>query len=197
MSRKRFWISAGLAVMLAGAALAQMSPLRERASPEKGDRPLRPQGHWYQGARGLEQAMEEAGQKGLPVVVYFYTDWCGYCRKLESNLLDTNSVDAWIDSIVAVRINPEKGRDAMALARQYGIRGYPSLFLHTSATARPETLNAWIRDGRGTRMRTPGELIAAGKAMVENARPPAMPPPPLPSTPPVPPEPTPPPSPPA
>lgn len=187
MNRKKIWVFAGLAMMLAGAALAQLSPMRERASPEKADRPLRPQGHWHQGARGFEAAMEEAGQKGLPVAVYFYTDWCGYCRKLESYLLDTNSVDAWLDSIVAVRINPEKGRDAMDLARQYGVRGYPSFFLHTSAAAKPEPLGAWVRDTTGSRMRTPGEFIAAGKAMVENARPPAMPPPPPP--PPVPPTP--------
>lgn len=170
MSRKRFWIVGGLALLLAAATFAQ---LRDRISPENGGRPLRPQGAWHQGAHGYEAAMAEAQEKGLPVAVYFYTDWCGYCRKFESGLLDTNAVDAWIDDIVAVRINPEKGKDAMALAQKYGIRGYPSFFLHASATARPATLSPWVQDGSGSRLRTPGEFIAAGKAMVAAAPPPA------------------------
>jgi thiol:disulfide interchange protein len=159
---------AGLAAI---SALAQMSPLRltSPAGPETRDHAIRAQGHWYQGPRGLEQAMAEAEKKGTPVAVYFYTDWCPYCRNFQSYLLDATAVDAYFEGLAKVRINPEKGAEAAALAKKYGIHGYPSFYLHPQAQAKAEPLSPFIQERRSSRIRTPGEFIAACKAVVERA----------------------------
>lgn len=158
-----------LAAISAPALIAQVSPMRLTAppGPESRDLPTRGQGHWYQGARGLEQAMAEAEKTGVPVAVYFYTDWCPYCRNFQSYLLDATAVDAYFEGMAKVRINPEKGAEAAALARKYGIHGYPSFYLHPQAQAKAEPLSPFVQERRSFRIRTPGEFITACKAVVE------------------------------
>lgn len=158
-----------IALLAAISAPAQTSPMRlaSPAGPETRDHAIQAQGHWYQGARGLEQAMAEAEKKGVPVAVYFYTDWCPYCRNFQTYLLDANSVDDYFQGMAVVKINPEKGAEAAALAKKYGIHGYPAFYLHPRAQAKAEPLSPFVQERRSFRIRTPGEFIAACKAVVE------------------------------
>lgn len=87
-------------------------------------------GPFLYGADGWEEAMREAEENELPVFVYFYTDWCPYCRQFDQELVAAPEVDAYLRDIVAVRINPEVGAAEAELARRYGINGFPALFVH-------------------------------------------------------------------
>jgi thiol:disulfide interchange protein len=64
---------------------------------------------WLQGADGLFGAIESLKKEraASPMVVYFYTDWCGYCRQFERELLGTEPVKKYFGDVLAVRINPE------------------------------------------------------------------------------------------
>src|SRR6185503_878086 len=68
-------------------------------------------GGWLQGADGLYGALASIKKEPTPppMVVYFYTDWCGYCRQFERELLGTAPVRKYFEDVVAVRINPEAG----------------------------------------------------------------------------------------
>jgi thiol:disulfide interchange protein len=162
MKMKTFLVSGSLLVLLAASAPALQ--LQPRPGPETRDLPNRGTSRWYQGAKGYEQAKAEAEAKNLPLAVYFYTDWCPHCRNFQSNLLDAASVDAYLGGIVKVRINPEK--NGAELAKQYGISGYPTFFLQARAGDKPERLSPWMQDRQGSRLRTPGEFIAACKERV-------------------------------
>lgn len=85
-------------------------------------------GDWLDGANGYARGMEQAQSTGKPMLVYFYTDWCPYCRKFENNLLPQPEVKKALENFIQIRINPEKGAREGRLADQYRVRGYPSVY---------------------------------------------------------------------
>ena len=85
---------------------------------------------WYQGASGYDLAIEEYKRTNKPMVVYMSVGWCPYCRRFEKEVLSSPLVQDMLKDKIKVNINPESGSRANAIAFQYGIRGFPSFFLH-------------------------------------------------------------------
>jgi thiol-disulfide isomerase/thioredoxin len=112
---------------------------------------------WYEGANGFLTGLEEAQQEGMAMAVYFYTDWCPYCRELEGELLTRARVEEFLKYLVKVRINPEHGPRERAIANEYGVRGYPSFFIQSSAAARPRKMSRTS----GNRLKSPEEFVAS------------------------------------
>ena len=88
---------------------------------------------WFDDAAGYARAVSLAQESGDPVLVYFYADWCPYCRQLNTELLADADVQAQVGKMLAVRVNAEAGPDERSLAGHYRVRGYPALYLYTSA----------------------------------------------------------------
>jgi thiol:disulfide interchange protein len=65
------------------------------------------------------------------LMVDVYTDWCGWCRKLEKETYgDTRVADA-LGDFITIRVDAEKGGETVA--ERYGVRGFPTvLFLSGS-----------------------------------------------------------------
>jgi thiol:disulfide interchange protein len=118
---------------------------------------------WYEGAQGYQQALAEANAYNKPLVVYFYTDWCPYCREFNTKLLNTREVQEHLRNAAIVRINPEKGIEEKMLSRQYRIGGYPSFFLHPKAAENPKPIDRMTSQGDQRRLQTPQEFIATLK----------------------------------
>jgi thiol:disulfide interchange protein len=87
---------------------------------------------WYEGATGYEKALTEQKTTGRPVMVYFHTAWCGYCKSLDRDVFATNTFAQRYGSTLKVAINPEKGRSEASIAHQYGVHGFPTVFVVTS-----------------------------------------------------------------
>lgn len=85
-------------------------------------------GDWLEGANGYARGLDQSKVSGKPIILYFYTDWCPYCRKFEKHTLANESVKKTLDAFVLVRINPEKGSRENQIAEQYRVDGYPSIF---------------------------------------------------------------------
>ena len=114
---------------------------------------------WYEGAAGFERAVEEARREERPLVVYFRTEWCPYCRQFEQDLLDTEEVEIFMKKIVRVTINPEAGPDENSLAASYGVRGYPAMFVHPATLEQPRYVQrTLVQDGK-TRLMNPVEFV--------------------------------------
>lgn len=114
---------------------ASSRPSALPASPERVAEPPKarwvdPDSTWFQGAAGFDRGFERARNKNQAVLVYFHTDWCGYCRQLESELLNRAVVQEYTKYLVKIKVNPEKGDRERALANRYGVTGYPSVFVH-------------------------------------------------------------------
>lgn len=87
---------------------------------------------WLAGVAGLKVASAEQKSSQKAMLLYFYADWCGYCRKLESTVLSTAEGRGALRDVIKVRINAESGNDERQLAGELGIRGYPTLLLVTA-----------------------------------------------------------------
>ena len=65
-----------------------------------------------------------ARDKHLPVMIDFYTDWCGWCKRLDSDTYVDAQVVAAAGDFVSVKINADEDR---ATATRYGITGFPTI----------------------------------------------------------------------
>jgi len=156
------------AALLLAALLAALSPAWG-AGATTGPEP--PAGSsWHEGAEGFVAALDEATEDQKPLAVYFYTDWCGYCRQLERELLFKEElVDYLGGNLTTVRINPERGQQEGAIAQRYGVIGYPSLFLHAGPGHEAVKISGRTkRDGKWT-MQTTDEFIETVNGIVDKA----------------------------
>jgi thiol-disulfide isomerase/thioredoxin len=75
---------------------------------------------------GYPVAMEKALLTRRPLLVTFYTDWCGWCRKLERTTFVDPGVVGLLRFAVPVRVNGDRERGLAALLR---VSSYPTSVL--------------------------------------------------------------------
>ncbi len=97
--------------------------------------------NWYKFDDGMAKAKKE---KKL-ILVDFYTDWCGYCKKMDAETYSNENVIKYLnEKFVLIKLNPEKDGNltfkgtsysAQEFTRGLGISGYPStLFIEPNET---------------------------------------------------------------
>jgi len=116
---------------------------------------------WYEGAAGFEEADQLHRASHKAIIVYFYTDWCPYCKQLDSDLFPSPNVSAFLKSVIKVRINPENGERERGLAERFDVHGYPSVFVE-SETERPTKIYPLKRVGE--------TWVLSGNAFIEDCR---------------------------
>lgn len=95
--------------------------------------------------RDLGAALEEAKQAGRPIVVDVYTDWCGWCRRMDRDTYSAREVRSYLaDTFVPVRMNAEassrvtyKGDEVSyrQVASNFRVTSYPTtVFLDSDGT---------------------------------------------------------------
>jgi thiol:disulfide interchange protein len=149
---------AAFAALLLAALLAALVPAWG-AEAARGPEP--PTGSsWHEGADGFITALDEATVDKKPLAVYFYTDWCGYCRQLERELLFKEELVEFLgENVTTVRINPERGQQESAIAQRYGVVGYPSLYLHPGPCHEAVRLSGRTKRNGRWEMQTADEFI--------------------------------------
>jgi thiol:disulfide interchange protein len=91
---------------------------------------------WYLGASGYDRALEEQKTTSKPVLVYFHTEWCGYCKLLEQDVFSTGSFQSRYSSILKVKLNPEHSRGERELGERYSVRAFPTVLVIANGAAR-------------------------------------------------------------
>jgi thiol:disulfide interchange protein len=71
-----------------------------------------------------ETAMETARSERRPVMIDFYTDWCGWCKKLDEETYVDKEVISASGDFVSLKLNADVER---AVAARYNITGYPTI----------------------------------------------------------------------
>jgi thiol-disulfide isomerase/thioredoxin len=79
----------------------------------------------------FEAARAQAAASNRPVLIDFYTDWCGWCKKLDAEVFTNGRVVELSRRFVMLRLNAES--EGAGLAQQFGVRGYPNIVLLTPA----------------------------------------------------------------
>jgi len=80
--------------------------------------------------KGYSAAAAEAKSSGKLIMIDFYTDWCGWCKKLDADTYPAPEVVKQSENFVPIKLNAEKDADGIRLAKKFGVTGYPTvLFL--------------------------------------------------------------------
>lgn len=92
--------------------------------------------------QGFDAGMQDAARRNKYTFISMYTDWCGYCRKLDQvTFRDKQVIEKLNQDFVSIKFNAEsqapltwKGNrfSHAALADQWGVEGYPTLLFLNS-----------------------------------------------------------------
>ena len=76
---------------------------------------------WYS---SFEKAMQQSKERGVPIVIHFHAHWCGPCRTMDSEVLETVEVRAALRAgIVGVKVNADDRKD---LVSRFGVSVLPT-----------------------------------------------------------------------
>jgi len=96
---------------------------------------------WYNNYSGYQSALAVSKKENVAIFLYFQADWCGYCRKLERELIGTDRGELALRRVIKVRISPEDGTKEMTLFKELGGTGYPSVYLQKQFDKRPSKVS--------------------------------------------------------
>ena len=78
-------------------------------------------------ARAYPTAKSVSASSGKLMMIDFYTDWCGWCKKLDADTYPAPEVVAESEKFVPVKLDAEKDADGIRLAKKFKIDGYPTI----------------------------------------------------------------------
>ncbi len=79
----------------------------------------------------LDRGLQRATAENKLVMVFFYTDWCGWCRRMDESTFADGKVQEAMTRLVAVRLNAEQ--NGRAEAARFRVNSYPNIaFLDAS-----------------------------------------------------------------
>jgi thioredoxin-related protein len=78
---------------------------------------------WFDGT--FESALADAEKRDTVVIAEFYTDWCNWCRRLDTDTFSSPEVRNELAKLVALKLNAEEG--GAELASRYGVDSYPTM----------------------------------------------------------------------
>lgn len=90
---------------------------------------------WMQGGNSYNKLFSENQKKGF--IVYFYTDWCGYCKRFSKNTLSNPEVIKFLSKIEKVKVNPEAGDTEDTIADNLNVETLPTVFVIKNKMATP------------------------------------------------------------
>lgn len=94
----------------------------------------------------FNDGMAEAKRSNKKILIDVYTDWCGWCKKMDAQTYKDNAVAKYLaDRYVLVKLNAESEKKLSYMGKEYterqlagafGITGYPAtLFLKADGEA--------------------------------------------------------------
>jgi thioredoxin-related protein len=86
--------------------------------------------------RGWDQGLREANASQRPVLVDVYTDWCGWCKRMDRDVYSRSDIREYLSRrFVTVKLNAESPASAKyqgktftsrSLAARFRVNGYPT-----------------------------------------------------------------------
>ncbi|EPR65633.1 thioredoxin family protein [Cyclobacterium qasimii] len=118
----------------------------------------------------FEEVIEKTAENPKMILVDVYTDWCGWCKKMDRNTFTDPKVIAYVnENFYAVKLNAEdrkkkfefKGEEynGQTMARQMKVRSYPNFVIMDSAMESITQLPGY---------REPDNFVSSLKSLLEN-----------------------------
>lgn len=84
---------------------------------------------WY---RNVDEATTAAKSRDTIIMVDVFTDWCHWCKELDKNVFTDQRVIDLSAKIVNLKVNAEDNGQGTALAKKFGVNGYPTILFITA-----------------------------------------------------------------
>jgi len=136
--------------------------------------------------RSWDAGLREAATSGRPVLVDVYTDWCGWCRRMDREVYARADVQDYLARrFVTVKLDAESNAAARyegrsytlrTLAARFGVTGYPTTVFLSAKGAQLASVPGYlppqdfllllrfIGDGHGARGEEFEDFLRAAKA---------------------------------
>ena len=99
--------------------------------------------------KDYEQALKHAQSENQLLIAYLFTDWCGYCRKMEKNTFSDADVIATMgQEYTWLRLNAETDPDGVRLKERFGISGYPAVLVLDSLGSEMDRIEGYMPPDR-------------------------------------------------
>jgi thiol:disulfide interchange protein len=79
--------------------------------------------------KDLDRALSMAKANHGKVVVDVYTDWCGWCKKMDQTIYTDPKVVALSNKHVFLKLNAEDGGQGQRFASRMNVDGYPTTII--------------------------------------------------------------------
>lgn len=78
-------------------------------------------------------AVKEAKRTGRPIMIDFFADWCGWCKRLDADVYTADPVIKVSKKFISVKLNTETDDEGRTLAAKHQIESLPTiLFVNAS-----------------------------------------------------------------
>lgn len=106
-----------------------------------------------------DEALNKARQENKPIMMDLYTEWCGWCKKLDEETYQDKRIIEASRNLISLKIDAEKNSD---IAERYNVGGYPTILFINS-----------LGDilGGGSGFRTADELLSEMEAAIPKSSP--------------------------
>lgn len=74
------------------------------------------------------QTLKKAQDSGKPIVAFFYTDWCGYCKRFAPVFNKVTKQKQFKSNLAVAYINCED-KENSELIKEYKIHGFPTVYM--------------------------------------------------------------------
>jgi len=74
------------------------------------------------------QSIEKAMKKDKPMIVFFYTDWCGFCQRFAPTFAKITKDSAIKNNFAIAYVNCEDA-DNHKHMEEYGVQGFPTVYV--------------------------------------------------------------------
>ncbi|MEW5807168.1 MAG: thioredoxin fold domain-containing protein [Acidobacteriota bacterium] len=68
----------------------------------------------------------KARKENKDIMIFFYTDWCAWCKAMDRHIFADKKVAEFLKNLVTIRINAEKG-DGPTFVRRFKVDSYPTV----------------------------------------------------------------------
>ena len=93
---------------------------------------------WYSYEEGIERGKEEKKN----VFLNFYTQWCGYCKKMDKETFANSSIIAYLnENFISIKVNSDKERQ---IANYYYVNGLPTSWFLSKEGSKISSLPGYI-----------------------------------------------------
>lgn len=82
-------------------------------------------GQEIQWAKDWDAACKLAGDSKKLIMIDFYTDWCGWCKRLDKDTYSNAAVIKSAEQFVSIKLDAD--RAGKPVAKKYGVSGYPTI----------------------------------------------------------------------